>query len=158
MQTFTRLNDANQEAEQRAQRESEKRQRQAEYQAKIAKYAEANEGFVETLMESQVSISDDVTEVVMGSEKAAELTHWLADNPAEAARINTLPPIEAARELGRIEAGFAIAKPKVASDAPSPQTDITGGDEAPAGLRDDMDIDEWMRRRNEQRLEKFGRL
>lgn len=154
VQTVERLQEQSQSEIQRQQQEAEKRQKRDAYQTRIAQYAVENDGFVEAIQASNVNISEAVEQVLFESERAAELTHWLAENAAEAVRINNLPPVLAAKELGRIEATFDAVQPKKASNAPQPQTELSGGEPAPTALSDDMDIDEWMRRRNEQVREK----
>ena len=156
VQTFERLQQQTvlQQEQQAAERERNERRRS--YQEKIASYASTHDGFVEAISNSNVHVSDDIAEILETSDKAGELTHWLAENADEALRINNLPTVLAARELGRIEATLDAVAPKKVSDAPPPMTEVAGSDTQSADLRDDMDIDEWMARRNAQRFEKYG--
>ncbi len=149
-QAFTRLHEQTQESEAQRQAVAKQQAERADYQKKVAAFAAQNDDFVEIVSQSTVHISDDVTDILVGSEKAPELTLWLAQNPEAADRLNNLPPVQAARELGRIEFQIETAAPKTVSDAPAPMTDLGGGDSPAQGLSDDLDIDEWMRRRNEQ--------
>lgn len=149
---------------QQAQTDAEQRQQAQEratkkdaYQARVAEYAAEHEGFVEAVSSTQIPISESVEQVLFESERGPELTHWLAENAAEAIRINNLPPILAAKELGRIEASLDAVAPKKVSDAPPPDTELSGADTAPEGLSDDLDIDEWMKRRRAQ-LKERGKL
>lgn len=159
VQTFERLQETTQTQAEADKARQEREAKHAAYQDKVAAYAEVHEGFVDALMNSNVNISDSVQQVLFESDKAAELTHWMAENAAEAVRINNLPPILAAKELGRIEASLEAVAPKKVSSAPPPQTDISGSDDSvTSGLRDDMDIDDWMAKRRAQLIEKYGRL
>lgn len=51
-----------------------------------------------------VQISRTVTQLIVSSEVGAEVAYFLGKNPAEAARISAMSPVDAAREIGRIEA------------------------------------------------------
>ena len=76
----------------------------------------------------------------------------MASNPAEAVRINQLSPVLAAKELGRVEARLEAQQPKKVSDAPPPQTDLSGSDGAPPeGLSDDLDTARLRQRSNLER-------
>jgi hypothetical protein len=98
---------------------------------------------------NMVGVNRDFLELATTSEAGAKLIHHLGGDLDEAARIAALPPVQMARELTRLEYKLAQAPaPKPVSKAPAPITPIgSGGVNAP-GLRDDLPIDEWMRRRN----------
>lgn len=59
-------------------------------------------------------------ETIASSDHGPALVYHLAKNPNAAVKIAGLPPLLAARELGRIEAGLAPAKPRTESKAPPP--------------------------------------
>lgn len=83
------------------------------------------------------------------SDAAAKLLHHLGQDLDEAARIASLPPVQMARELTKLEYKLAQAPaPKPVSKAPAPVKPIGSGGVTEAGLRDDLPIDEWMRRNN----------
>jgi hypothetical protein len=69
----------------------------------------------------------------------------------EAARIMSLPPIQMARELTKLE--FKLGQPatKPVSKAPAPIKPLGSGKAAGEGLSDDLPIDEWMRRHNQRK-------
>lgn len=155
-QSFARLNEQA-EADRKATAEREARQQvRTQYQAKVEKFAAENDGFVEALTGSDVVINNDVLDMVMESEKSAELTYFLAQNAEAAIRLNSLPLMSAARELGRIEASIDSVQPKTVSDAPAPMADLNGSDSVTEGLSDDLSTDEWLKRRRAQ-LQQRGR-
>lgn len=67
----------------------------------------------------KLPITNEMAEVIKDSDNGADVAYWLGKNPAEAQRIAQLPPIAAARELGRIEARLT-PQPRRISSAPPP--------------------------------------
>lgn len=96
-----------------------------------------------------VGINRDFLELATTSDAGAKLIYHLGTDLDEAARIAALPPVQMARELTRLEFKLAQpAAPKPVSKAPAPITPIGSGGVSAPGLRDDLPIDEWMRRNN----------
>lgn len=94
-----------------------------------------------------VGVNRDFLELATSSDAGAKLIHHLGTDLDEAARIAALPPVQMARELTRLE--YKLAQPvatKPVSKAPAPITPIGSGGVTDPGLRDDLPIDEWMRR------------
>lgn len=73
-------------------------------------------------------ISKEMYECLQDSEQGPALAYHFAKNPAEADRISALPPLAAAREIGRIEAtlGKPEAVQKPVSKAPAPMKPQSG--------------------------------
>lgn len=96
-----------------------------------------------------VGISREFLELAVTSDASAKLINHLGNDLDEAARIAALPPVQMARELTKLEYKLAQPAPaKPVSKAPAPINPIgSGGVNAP-GLRDDLPMDEWMRRHN----------
>ena len=96
-----------------------------------------------------VGVNRDFLELATTSDAGAKLIHHLGGDLDEAARIASLPPVQMARELTRLEYKLAQAPaPKPVSKAPAPITPIGSGGVADGGLRDDLSMDEWARRHN----------
>lgn len=96
-----------------------------------------------------VGVNRDFLELATTSDAGAKLIQHLGNDLDEAARIAALPPVQMARELTRLEYKLAQAPaPKPVSKAPAPITPIGSGGVSAPGLRDDLPIDEWMRRNN----------
>jgi len=75
------------------------------------------------------AITSTMAEVINSSEVSHELAYHLGKNPNESRRIAALPPLAAARELGRLEAKLTSAqpiKPKTQTNAPAPIKPMAG--------------------------------
>lgn len=104
-----------------AEREAKDREEKvkAEYQkinqshrSRVEQYAKDNPDYNDTLQEflddhGDVRFSSTLEELVVTSEKGPALIHELLKNPDEFTRINTLGALDAAREIGKLEAKFA---------------------------------------------------
>lgn len=70
--------------------------------------------------------SDAVRELVMESDVGPQLTYHLAKNPSVANKVNALPPLQAAKEIARLE--DTLSKPSTkATTAAKPLTAVKGG-------------------------------
>jgi len=65
-------------------------------------------------------VSPQLAEMVLESESPVDLAYHLGKNPALARQISQMPPVMAARELGRLEARLTLPQPKTQSTAPAP--------------------------------------
>lgn len=72
-------------------------------------------------------IPPHVAQIVLESDQAADVAYHLGKNPAVARQIAAMNPVQAAREIGRIEAQVSLPKPKTQSAAPSPITPVRPG-------------------------------
>jgi hypothetical protein len=100
-------------------------------------------------------VTQSMAEIVMESDKSADLAYYLGKNPEIAARIAQLPERTQARELGRIEAGLTKPVAPVVSQAPAPAPRLGGSDSGTGAKPDTPDSDklsdaEWTKRRNQQ--------
>lgn len=116
-------------------------------QAARAKYEDFDEVIAQPLF------SPITQEMLFQSPQGAEIAYFLGTNPQEAHRLNTLPPLVAAREMVKLEGRFAV-QPKTVSSAPAPFTPLTGS--APA-VQDPskMTTEEWMAHEKQQRIERL---
>lgn len=107
------------------------------------------------------AVSDYMAEVIMASDIGPELLYHLAKNQRESVRIFGLPPLQQAKELGRIEAALSANTPppppvKKPSSAPEPITPISSRSHSSANYdptdprSDKMSVDSWMKARNQQ--------
>jgi hypothetical protein len=102
------------DAETRAQRTQQFKTREAEFAARADDY-------YDVVYDPSTPISEPMAEVIGESEHGAALAYHLAKNPELARKLYALPPIQAAREMGRIEARFAEPAPRpVVTNAPPP--------------------------------------
>lgn len=97
---------------------------------RVESFAEKTEDFQEVIESvDDIHASDTVQEVIVSSENGPKIMYELAKNREEYARICKLPPLSAARELGKIEARLDSkppekSKPKKVTKAPEPITPV----------------------------------
>jgi hypothetical protein len=80
---------------------------------------------------SQLPVSETAADIISESDKAAEISYFLAKNEGEARRIAGLPPHKQAYELAKIEARVSPAVPRRTSNAPPP-VPMVGASSAPS--------------------------
>lgn len=139
-----------QEAQQNQARQQQERANSA-YQNWVGKVADLStkdpiryQRAVETLgnMPAELGV------MVMQDQAARELTEHFADHPEEGFRLASLPPIQAAMELGRLGAKLAGSKapPASVSKAPRPIDPVgSGKTNVSTGFRNDMSQEEFNR-------------
>jgi hypothetical protein len=76
----------------------------------------------------KIDLRKDVADLILSSEKGAHLAYELAkNNGAKLREIQSLPPVEAARAVGRLEARLSLPTPKKQTQAPTPIKPPVGG-------------------------------
>jgi hypothetical protein len=116
---------------------------------RVKEFAKSNPDFEEVIrdLDDGPKVSLTVQEVILGSDNGPELMYQLAKNRKEFERINALPPISAARELGKFEAKFSkpseTETPTKTTKAPKPATPIASKSSASAKSPDDMSFEEY---------------
>lgn len=102
-------------------------------------------------------INTVMAEVITESAVPNEIIKWIHNNRSEAARISSLPPVMAARELVLLEAKItskpAAEPPRRVSSAPEPIKTVSTTTQAEVN-EDDLPLAEYIRRKN---LAQFGR-
>lgn len=138
--------------EQQQQKVQSFRQREAEYMAKNPDYRDIVYG--EAFM--SVPLSAATAELIAESPDGPAIALHLAKNLELASHLAELPPVQAAREIGRIEARLAkeAEKPKPLTNAPPPPPSIEAVE--PAVEKDpskmtDAEFAKWRRRQIAQR-------
>ena len=110
-------------------------------QAKL--YESGLEGAVLIASGADIPFTQAMIDALAVSDQAAPIAHHLGTNPQEAARIAGLPPQLQGYELAKLESRLA-SQPKTTSAPPPPSSVGTRG--APvSGLRDDMNIEDWVK-------------
>lgn len=92
--------------------------------------------------------SQDFLEAVTSMDSGHKVLHHLGQNPEEAERLLSLPPLRMALELARLETTVGQAKPAPVSKAPAPISPV-GGNSAPvepAEFATTADYVAWRRR------------
>lgn len=94
-----------------------------------------------------VGVSRDMLELVTSSDAGAKLFHHLGTDLDEAARIASLPPVQMARELTRLEFKLSQpAAPRPVSKAPAPITPLGSSASNEVGDPSRMSDAEWYER------------
>lgn len=107
----------------KAEREKETTRAKVEsFRSREAKFAEKTADYREAVYSDQLPISEAMAEVIRESDEGPALAYYLAKNRDIAEAIYALPPIAAARELGKIEARLTAPPPPApkVSEAPPP--------------------------------------
>lgn len=136
-----------------AEREQERQQAaQTAFRAKTeetrTKYADFDD-----VMEAAppIPLPPTTRQAILTSPEAPAIMYQLAKSPAELARISRLPPLEAALEIGRLEARLTSSTPvqrttsKPATRPPPPPTTVGGSSKSTRDITD-LPISEYKRR------------
>lgn len=122
-------------------------------------FAKTTEDYYEKTRDPRVPLTQTIAEVLAESEDGPAIAYYLASNLALADQIARLPPLAAARELGRIEAKLAAEKAKAksmpVSQAPPPPPKLEGSGD-PKVEKDPKDMSDaefakWRKRQIAQR-------
>ena len=102
-------------------------------------------------------LSQEALEVIVDAEAPAKVLAHLGSNLEEAASILSLPPVQMARAIGRLEARLATQTPPV-SKAPDPIKPVnTSRAVSSSDPSDKDDIDTWMKKEQERLRARFKR-
>ncbi len=93
--------------------------------------------------DTTLPMSATMAETLMESEKGPEVAYYLSANRETAKRIQEMSPLQAARELGRIEATLALPKPRTETKAPPPPSTLTGSTKNPSKDPNNMSPEEY---------------
>lgn len=125
------MNETKSEAEERERKYQELQQhRQTEARSMFEEAcSEARERYADfdaVARNPQVPVSQGMADIILGLDSGPDVLYHLGKNPAQAAQIANMPPVQAALAIGRIEAGLAMPKPITKSKAPDPITPVRG--------------------------------
>ena len=116
-----------------------------EFRSRENDFSKNVEDYREVVTNPDLSLSKAMVDVATDMENGPEVLYYLAKNPDLSDEIAHLPPLTAARELGRIEAKLqsqAKSGEKV-SKAPAPAPKISGLDPSVGKNPDEMSQKEW---------------
>ena len=125
--------------------EAEKAEQARVEQLEAQQKAELAQGWAEQVVEAKgrysdfeqvaysAPISDELAQFVMASDQGADIAYHLGKEPAIAQQLSAMPLVEAAREIGRLEARLSLPKPNMQPSAPDPVTPVRP---APTGQKD----------------------
>ena len=128
---------------------AEQSERMAEsFQEKAEKASERYPDFSVVVGNPALSINEPMAEFISESDLGPDIAYHLGKHPLDAARIASMSPVKAARELTRIENELA-SKPKAKpSNAPEPIKPVgtRGKPTSSAMPSDDDPVDVWMKK------------
>lgn len=118
------------------------------YQERVAASLEAIPDYAEVVGASDVPAAPHVLESILDSDSGPQLAYHLAKNPELAEQLNAMTPVQAAREIGRLEAQLAQPKtettpPKRTTNAPAPINPVRGSNGQFSKAPEQMSDAEW---------------
>lgn len=117
--------------------------------AKTAKFKAVAPDFDEKFsVVSNIEFAPSTISEVAKHEKGAEIAYMLGQNPSEAYRIASLPPMQQLMAIGEIAASAKFNKPKQTTSAPRPAPTVNSA--SPSSDPNSMNLDDWMKWRNKQ--------
>ncbi len=124
-----------------------------EWEEQVEEAKERYSDFEQVALDPMLPVTKEMAEVIVDSERGADVLYYLGKNRSEAARIASLSPTAQARELGKIEARLDELMPsrpkKSVTKAPEPIPPV-GGDDVPTKDPARMTMEEFMRWRDKQ--------
>jgi hypothetical protein len=134
-------------------RDLEGRELQGGFEKRVEAVRAKHADFDEVAYANDHEVSPIMRDAILNVQDGAEIAYWLGKNPEESNRIARLSPNHQILELGRVSQRLAArssAPPRPASAAPAPITPVKAGGKAVEGLREDLPIGEWMKRRDKE--------
>ena len=89
-----------------------------------------------------VPVAPHIEGLILESDKSALIAYHLAKNPEKVDRLNAMPPVAAAREIGRLEARLSLPSQNKATSAPKPLSAVKGG-ASPTPKVNEMSMEEY---------------
>lgn len=132
--------------------EEERKRIDSNFSIKLQEAAKTDPEIVNIVSDPTIPINQAMAYHIKISDIGPQLVRYLHENQNEAARIYLLNPIQAAAELGRIEAKLTQPPPttKKVSQAPEPAKPLGGSRGATETDLDKLPINEFMKRRNKE--------
>jgi hypothetical protein len=129
--TFAQQSAKFQQAEVSAEAEEHKlKAKQIEERIRVERVEAYNQGFPEArqkyadfdavVVRAGENVSPIIADMVLAADQPTDLAYWLGSHVDVARSLSTMHPLDAARELGRIESRLSAPKPKTATSAPAP--------------------------------------
>lgn len=133
-------------------------QKIAAFRSKENEFAKSVDDYMDVARSDSLPVTQAMADVVTEMENGPEVLYYLGKNPDLADEIAHLPPLAAARELGRIEARMQAQdkEGKKVSEAPKPTPKIAAAEPAISKSVDDMSQKEFNEYRRKQ-IAKRGR-
>lgn len=114
---------------------------QRAWSTRVAQATEKIPDFFEVVGNSSVQLTPTINQAIVESNVGPQVAYFLAQNPAEAARIAALSPARQAAEIGKLE--DRVTKPAKASSAPEPIKPVGSRSQVSDLLSDKLPFDQW---------------
>src|SRR5512143_191613 len=127
----------------------------------VTSYAESVPDFYEVVEASDVSVSQPLMQAVMEADDGPAVLYYLAQNPKEVRKLNTMSGSAVTRHIGRLEERLAATKAQsTQSKASKAPTTVSGSGNVTSAKTpaDNMPIAEWMKAERKRLAEKEGRF
>src|SRR5690348_5597058 len=125
------------------------RARLAAYNERLSEVRDRIPDFDQTLLEARdLHIRADLQELIRESPKGPLLAYYLARNLDRLDDLNRMPPVQAAREIGRLETRIRGPQPNVVTKAPPPVSAPKGGTASPARDPSRMSMEDFVKWRD----------
>lgn len=156
-----------QKKEQEKQEQERKKQSEVDHNfyTKVNKVLEKYPDYHEAIQAVPFDLHVSVLSAIKESEVGPEVAYYLAKNPSDAERISNLSkanPLAAVKEIGKIEAKLTLVQSPVikttkqVTQAPEPIKPLGGTANPTTKSLDELSIDEYMKKRNEETFVKVG--
>lgn len=109
-----------------AARQAESQMQAQAWKEQIAEAKTRYTDFETVALSQDVPITEDMAAVIRSAENGADIAYHLGKNPALAARIAAMNPIEAAMALGEVKASVKAPQPRRETRAPEPINPVKG--------------------------------
>ena len=131
------------------------REKQAALQASMQEARDKYEDFDAVALSLSVPITQTMLDAASGK-SVGDVLYALGSEPAEAARIASLPPIQQIKEIGKIESRLTKTKGKKQTSVPDPPKMVSGGGASPTGKsEEEMSRSELHSKWEKERLERI---
>jgi hypothetical protein len=118
-------------------------QRIRSFQGKEKEFAKGVEDYYD-YAHSDIPVTQEMADLIAESDSGPSILYHLGKNPDIAENIAYLPPVQMAREIGRLEVKLSEKPEKSVSKAPPPPPKVEGIDNAiPKTIKDNMTQDQW---------------
>lgn len=105
--------------------------------------------FTKVISSADIRLAPHVEALILESEKGDLLAYHLAKHPNKANELNGMTALQAARQVGKLEAGLSRPNPNRATKAPAPISPPSGG-ASPQKSLSDMSMEEYAEYRRKQ--------
>ena len=135
----------------------EAQHKQTAYQEWVGKGKTKYQDFSEVAESQAIPYTQAMADAIVGTDTGLDIAYYLGKNPGEATRIAGLSPIQAAKEIGKLEVKLSQPSGKKVSAAAEPIKPVGHGPSVPTDINSIEDDEAWLRAERE-RLAKQGRL